>query len=166
MNPIDTHLSTFVNCQFGDLGYVAPEYARSLVATPKGDVYSFGVVLLELVTGEKATHVARAPESFRGSLVDWVSELAALSKLHDAIDESLVGIGHDSELYQFLKVACNCVLGAKPKERPSMFEVYQLIRAVGQRYNFETEDEILVPTDAGKVELGELIVARDDVQRS
>jgi serine/threonine protein kinase len=28
MNPIDTHLSTFVNGEFGDLGYVAPEYAR------------------------------------------------------------------------------------------------------------------------------------------
>ncbi|KAK7821360.1 putativeinactive leucine-rich repeat receptor-like protein kinase [Quercus suber] len=50
MNPIDTHLSTFVNGEFGDLGYVAPEYARTLVATPKGDIYSFGTVLLELVT--------------------------------------------------------------------------------------------------------------------
>ena len=50
MNPIDTHLSTFVNGEFGDMGYVAPEYLRTLVATPKGDVYSFGVVLLELVT--------------------------------------------------------------------------------------------------------------------
>ncbi|KAL5204357.1 hypothetical protein ABZP36_009228 [Zizania latifolia] len=46
MNPIDTHLSTFVNGEFGDLGYVAPEYVHTLVATPKGDVYSFGVVLL------------------------------------------------------------------------------------------------------------------------
>ncbi|KAL8087653.1 hypothetical protein AgCh_037704 [Apium graveolens] len=27
MNPVDTHLSTFVNGEFGDLGYVAPEYA-------------------------------------------------------------------------------------------------------------------------------------------
>ncbi|KAF5726503.1 inactive leucine-rich repeat receptor-like protein kinase [Tripterygium wilfordii] len=50
MNPIDTHLSTFVNGEFGDLGYVAPEYARTLVATPKGDVFSFATVLLELVT--------------------------------------------------------------------------------------------------------------------
>ncbi|KAK4379639.1 hypothetical protein RND71_001501 [Anisodus tanguticus] len=29
---------------------IAPEYARTLMATPKGDVYIFGVVLLELVT--------------------------------------------------------------------------------------------------------------------
>lgn len=32
MNPVDTHLSTFVNGELGDLGYVAPEYARTLVA--------------------------------------------------------------------------------------------------------------------------------------
>ncbi|KAG6748834.1 hypothetical protein POTOM_048770 [Populus tomentosa] len=62
VNPIDTHLSTFVNGEFGNLGYVAPEYTRTLVATPpKGDVYSCGTVLLELVTGEKPTHVAKAP---------------------------------------------------------------------------------------------------------
>lgn len=45
MNPVDTHLSTFVNGEFGDLGYVAPEYPRTLVATPKGDVYVTRVVL-------------------------------------------------------------------------------------------------------------------------
>lgn len=166
MNPIDTHLSTFVNGEFGDLGYVAPEYSRTLVATPKGDVYSFGVVLLELATGERATHVSRAPESFRGNLVDWVAELSAEGKLHDAVDESLVGKGYDSEVYQFLKVACNCVLKENPKERPTMFEVYQLLRAIGRGYDFTTEDEILVPTETGDVELVELIVARDDVGKN
>ncbi|XP_022847088.1 probably inactive leucine-rich repeat receptor-like protein kinase At5g48380 [Olea europaea var. sylvestris] len=161
MNPIDTHLSTFVNGEFGDLGYVAPEYARTLMATPKGDVYSFGVVLLELVTGEKATYVAKAPESFKGNLVDWISELSRTSDLHDAIDKSLVGKGHDNALFQFLKVACSCVLPA-PKERPTMFEVYQLLRAIGQPYNLTTEDDILLPSDNGDADqLVELIVARD-----
>ncbi|KAF8388644.1 hypothetical protein HHK36_027321 [Tetracentron sinense] len=56
MNPVDTHLSTFVNGDFGDMGYVAPEYLRTLVATPKGDIYSFGTVLLELVTGDRETY--------------------------------------------------------------------------------------------------------------
>ncbi|KAK7340410.1 hypothetical protein VNO77_21112 [Canavalia gladiata] len=161
MNPIDTHLSTFVNGEFGDLGYVAPEYTKTLVATPKGDVYSFGTVLLELVTGERPTHVAKAPETFKGNLVEWVTQLSSNSKLHDAIDESLVGKGVDQELFQFLKVACNCVTSI-PKERPTMFEVYQLLRAIGSTYDFTTEDEILVPTDAGDVDnLEELIVARD-----
>ncbi|CAI9778646.1 unnamed protein product [Fraxinus pennsylvanica] len=161
MNPIDTHLSTFVNGEFGDLGYVAPEYARTLLATPKGDVYSFGVVLLELVTGEKATYVAKASESFKGNLVEWISELSRTSDLHDAIDKSLVGKGQDNELFQFLKVACSCVLPA-PKERPTMFEVSQLLRAIGQPYNFTAEDDISLLSDIGDADqLVELIVARD-----
>ncbi|XAR58799.1 Non-specific serine/threonine protein kinase [Bertholletia excelsa] len=161
MNPIDTHLSTFVNGEFGDLGYVAPEYTRTLVATPKGDVYSFGVVLLELVTGESPTNVSRAPDSFKGSLADWITQLSTDSNLREAIDTSLVGQGYDNELFQFLKVACNCI-AADPKERPTMFEVYQFLRAIGGRYNFTTEDDILMPSDTGDAEyVAELIVARE-----
>ncbi|XP_054782251.1 probably inactive leucine-rich repeat receptor-like protein kinase At5g48380 [Prosopis cineraria] len=161
MNPIDTHLSTFVNGEFGDLGYVAPEYARTLVATPKGDVYSFGVVLLELVTGERPTYVAKAPETFKGSLVEWITQLSSSSELQTAIDESLGGKGFDNEVFQFLKVACNCV-SSTPKERPTLFEVYQFLRSIGSNYNFTTEDEILVPTDIDDMgNLEELIVARE-----
>ncbi|GAU23939.1 hypothetical protein TSUD_181280 [Trifolium subterraneum] len=160
MNPIDTHLSTFVNGEFGDLGYVAPEYTTTLLATPKGDVYSFGTVLLELVTGERPTHVAKAPETFKGNLVEWIMQLSVNSSLKEAIDESLVGKGVDHELFQFLKVACNCVTST-PKERPTMFEVYQFLREIGSRYNFITEDEIMVLTDDGNAgKLEELIVAR------
>ncbi|KAH7518205.1 hypothetical protein FEM48_Zijuj09G0146900 [Ziziphus jujuba var. spinosa] len=160
MNPIDTHLSTFVNGEFGDLGYVAPEYSRTLVATPKGDIYSFGTVLLELVTGERPTNVVKAPESFKGNLVEWITMLSGNSQLHDAIDKSLVGKGVDGELFQFLKVACNCV-SQTAKERPTMFEVYQLLRAIGEQYHFTAEDEILMPTDTSDVDcIEELIVAR------
>ncbi|KAK0588943.1 hypothetical protein LWI29_007537 [Acer saccharum] len=161
MNPIDTHLSTFVNGEFGDLGYVAPEYARTLVATPKGDIYSFGTVLLELVTGEKPTHVSKAPESFKGNLVEWVTQLSSSGQLQDAIDKSLLGKGVDNELFQFIKVACNCVLPA-PKERPTMFEVYQFLRAIGERYHFTVEDEILMPSEDTAADfIEELIVARE-----
>ncbi|XP_024020844.1 probably inactive leucine-rich repeat receptor-like protein kinase At5g48380 [Morus notabilis] len=161
MNPVDTHLSTFVNGEFGDLGYVAPEYARTLVATPKGDIYSFGIVLLELVTGEKPTHVSKAPEIFKGNLAEWISQLSGNSELHEAIDKSLVGKGVDGELFQFLKVACSCVV-ATPKERPTMFEVYQLLRAIGEKYHFTADDDILMPTETGDVDdLEELIVARE-----
>ncbi|GLJ22689.1 hypothetical protein SUGI_0427340 [Cryptomeria japonica] len=65
VNPLDTHLSTFVNGDFGDLGYAAPEYMRTLVATLKGDVFSFGVVLLELVTRQKPVEVENVHESFK-----------------------------------------------------------------------------------------------------
>ncbi|XP_024982214.1 probably inactive leucine-rich repeat receptor-like protein kinase At5g48380 [Cynara cardunculus var. scolymus] len=163
MNPVDTHFNNFVNGEFGDLGYVAPEYVRTLVATPKGDVYSFGVVLLELVTGERPTHVAKAPETFKGNLAEWVTELAAESRLRDSIDESLaVEKDYENEMFQLLKVASRCVVPAH-KERPSMFEVYQLLRAIGEHYHFTMDDEVLMmPSDdggdAGQIEL---IVARD-----
>ncbi|KAG5006403.1 hypothetical protein JHK82_024361 [Glycine max] len=91
MNPIDTHLSTFVNGEFRDLGYVVPEYTKTLVATPKGDIYSFGTVLFELVTGERSTHVSKAPKTFKGNLVEWIQQQSSNAKLHEAIDESLVG---------------------------------------------------------------------------
>ncbi|PAN19514.1 hypothetical protein PAHAL_3G278700 [Panicum hallii] len=160
MNPIDTHLSTFVNGEFGDLGYVAPEYARTLMATPKGDVYSFGVVLLELITGEKPTHVSMAPENFRGSLVEWINYLSSNGLLQDAIDKSLIGKDTDGELMQFLKVACSCTL-ATPKERPTMFEVYQLLRAIGERYHFTADDDlVLSPLNTDGETLDELIVAK------
>ncbi|XP_073054654.1 probably inactive leucine-rich repeat receptor-like protein kinase At5g48380 [Primulina eburnea] len=161
MNPIESHLSTFVNGDFGELGYVAPEYTRTLTATPKGDVYSFGVVLLQLVTREKPNFVKRAPESFKGNLVEWISQLSSTSTIQDSIDTALKGKGYDNELLQFLKVACNCVRPG-PKERPTMFEVYQLLRAIGQKYNFTTEDDVLALSDFGDTEqLVELIVARD-----
>ncbi|KAK1295198.1 inactive leucine-rich repeat receptor-like protein kinase [Acorus calamus] len=160
MNPVDTHLSTFVNGEFGDLGYVAPEYARTLVATTKGDVFSFGTVLLELVTGERPTQVSSAPENFKGSIVEWITYLSNTALLQDAIDKSLIGKGYDGELLQFLKVACACVLSA-PKERPSMFEVCQLLRAIGEKYHFTVDEEMILPTETSEgVSQDELIVAR------
>uniref|UniRef100_A0A803MFP6 non-specific serine/threonine protein kinase n=1 Tax=Chenopodium quinoa TaxID=63459 RepID=A0A803MFP6_CHEQI len=160
MNPIDTHLSTFVNGEFGDIGYVAPEYSRTLVATPKGDVYSFGTVLLKLVTGERPNQVTKAPENFKGTLVDWVIELTQNSNLKYAIDKSLVGKGVDHEISQIFKVARNCV-SLNPKERPSMFEVYQLLRAIGERYHFSTDAEIMLQMDTGDDDIQELIVAQE-----
>ncbi|CAH8363120.1 unnamed protein product [Eruca vesicaria subsp. sativa] len=166
MNPIDTHLSTFVNGEFGDFGYVAPEYSRTMVATPKGDVYSFGVVLLELVTGQKATSVTTGSEgdeeeeSFKGNLVEWITKLSSESKLQEAIDRSLVGKGVNDEIFKVLKVACNCVLPEVAKQRPTMFEVYQFLRAIGERYNFTTEDDILVPSESGETDFIEELIVR------
>jgi serine/threonine protein kinase len=163
MNPIDTHLSTFVNGEFGEFGYVAPEYTRTLVATPKGDVYSFGVVLLELVTGERPTEVSKASEGFRGNLVEWVNHLSENNVLAEAVDGDMIGNDDnlEGEVMQFLKVACRCVLSA-PKERPTMFEVYQLLRAIGEKYHFSTtggDDVILTDQTEDHGGMDVLIVA-------
>lgn len=82
-------------------------------------------------------------------------------KLEDAIDESLLACnkGSETEIFQFLKVASNCVLPTY-KERPTMFEVYQLLRAIGEQYHFTTDDNILMAQDIGNGDrLVELIVA-------
>eukprot|EP00250_Pteridium_aquilinum_P021159 c25044_g1_i2 orf=666-2519(+) len=159
MNPLDTHVSTFVNGDFGDVGYVAPEYMCTLVATIKGDVYSFGVVLLELVTGQKAMDVCGEGD-FKGNLSEWISYLSNAGRVQDAIDVSLKGKGFDNELLQFLRVACACVLSAS-KERPTMYEVYQLLRAIGEKFNLIDENDELPPvTDANDEDYAnELIVA-------
>ncbi|CAM9001004.1 unnamed protein product [Rhodiola kirilowii] len=164
MNPLDTHLSTFVNGEFGDIGYVAPEYPRTLVATPKGDVFSFGTVLLELITSELPTGVANPTDDFRGSLVEWVQHLSKNSRLHTAVDKTLISKGSDDELHQFIRVACNCV-SLTPKERPTMFEVYQLLRAIGEKYNFSADDDLSIPIDTGNaVHADEFIVAMETIK--
>ncbi|KAG0626807.1 hypothetical protein M758_2G153100 [Ceratodon purpureus] len=137
MNPVDTHISTFVNGDFGDVGYVAPEYVRTLVATMRGDVYSFGVVLLELVTTQKPVDVL-VDRDFKGSLVDWVGMLSSSGTMADALDSTLRGKGADEEMLQVLKIGWSCV-NATARERPSMYEVSGLLRAVGQRYSFSDE---------------------------
>lgn len=145
MNPTDTHVSTFVNGDYRNVGYVAPEYVRTLVATPKGDVYSFGVVLLELVTRQKPVDVVPVTGSFKGNLVEYVNMLSSSGKAADAVDSSLRDNGvDDDEILQILKVAISCV-AVEPKDRPTMFEVYQLLRAIGQKYNY-TDSFAELPT--------------------
>ncbi|KAF2284696.1 hypothetical protein GH714_029354 [Hevea brasiliensis] len=48
--------------------------------------------------------VDEAPESFKGSLVEWITQLSSNSQLQDAIDKSLVGKGVDNEIFQSLKL--------------------------------------------------------------
>ncbi|KAH7292025.1 hypothetical protein KP509_29G047700 [Ceratopteris richardii] len=159
MNPVDTHISTVVDGGFGDLGYVAPEYARTLVATLKGDVYSFGVVLLELATGQKANDVS-TDHGFKGNLVEWVSFLRSHGRVEEVLDMTLKGAGFDDELNQFLRVGFACT-GVNSKERPSMFEVYQLLVPIGKKFNI-TDDESAAYVDIDTPsEADELIVAKN-----
>ncbi|BBN00640.1 hypothetical protein MPTK1_2g00800 [Marchantia polymorpha subsp. ruderalis] len=157
MNPVDTHISTFINGDFGDVGYVAPEYVRTLVATVKGDVYSFGVVLLELITGKKAVDVA--DDNFRGNLAEWIMFLTGTSNVGHAIDKSLTGADKDDEQMQFLKIGASCVV-PEPKERPSMYEVFHMLRAIGEKYHFtDHNDEIPLAPNTGDLDEKELIVS-------
>ncbi|EOA36835.1 hypothetical protein CARUB_v10008631mg [Capsella rubella] len=129
----DSNDSSFNNGDLGELGYVAPEYSSTMVASLKGDVYGFGIVLLELVTGQKPLSVINGVEGFKGSLVDWVSQYLGTGRSKDAIDRSICGKGHDEEILQFLKIACSCVV-SRPKERPTMIQVYESLKSMADKH--------------------------------
>jgi hypothetical protein len=57
-----------------------------------------------------------------------------------------------------MKFACSCVLFS-PKERPTVFEVYQLLRAVGEKYHFSAADDELTTQPQNANPEDELIVA-------
>ncbi|PON34090.1 Tyrosine-protein kinase [Trema orientale] len=136
----DSNESSFVNGDLGELGYVAPEYPSTMVASLKGDAYGFGVVLLELVTGQKPLEVNTGDEGFKGKLVDWVNHLTSSGRTKDVIDKALLGKGHEDELLQFLKIACNCVV-SRPKDRWSMYQVYQSLKSMNKERGFSEQDD-------------------------
>lgn len=139
-NPRDSNDSSYRSGDLGEFGYVAPEYSSTMVASLKGDVYGFGVVLLELATGQKPLEICNVEQVFKGNLVDWVNQLASSGRSKDAIDRSICGRAHDDEILQFLKVACSCVV-SRPKDRPSMYQVYESLRIIGERHGFSEADD-------------------------
>lgn len=136
----DSHDSSFVNGDLGELGYVAPEYPSTMVASLKGDVYGFGVVLLELITGQKPLEVTKAEEGYKGNLVDWVNQLSMSGRIKDVIDKDLCGKGNDEEILQFLKITMNCIV-SRPKDRWSMYQVYQSMKTMAKDYSFPEPDD-------------------------
>ncbi|KAI3744552.1 hypothetical protein L1987_57635 [Smallanthus sonchifolius] len=135
----DSNNSSFENGNLGEFGYVAPEYSSTMVASMKGDVYGFGVVLLELATGQKPLEVNNGEEGgYKGHLVEWVNRLVGSGRSKDAIDKSLRGKGHDDEILQFLRIACSCVI-PRPKERPSMYNVYQSLKSLAGAHAFSEQ---------------------------
>ncbi|KAL2240466.1 probable inactive receptor kinase At1g27190 [Sesamum indicum] len=129
----ESNESSFVYGDLGEIGYVAPEYSSTMVASVKGDSYSFGVVLLELATGLKPLDVSTVDEMFKGNLVDWVKQLAGSGRIKDALDKRLCGKGHDEDIVRFLRIACNCVV-SQPKDRWSMYQVYESLKSMAEEH--------------------------------
>lgn len=132
---------SFVNGDLGELGYIAPEYSSTMVASLKGDVYGFGVLLLELVTGRKPLEVGgNGDEEFKGNLVDWVNMHSSSGRVKDCIDKAICGKGHDEEILQFVKIASNCVV-SRPKDRWSMYQVYHSLKSISKDHSFSEHDD-------------------------
>ena len=96
----DTHSSnsSFVDGGIWDLGFV------------KKVVYDFGILLLELIIGKEHIQINNYLNSSNGSLDDWITHLfTTLSDLYNVINKSLIGRGFDSDIFQFLRIACTCL---------------------------------------------------------
>ncbi|KAL6497510.1 hypothetical protein OROHE_027139 [Orobanche hederae] len=138
MKPSESNGSSFLYGDLGEIGYVAPEYSSTMVASLKGDVYSFGVVLLELATGLKPLDVSPVDELFKGTLVDWFIHVCGSGRIKDAIDKRLCGKGHDEEIARFLRIVCNCVV-SRPKDRWSMHQVYESLSSMAEEHGFSEQ---------------------------
>ncbi|XP_062223339.1 L-type lectin-domain containing receptor kinase S.7-like [Phragmites australis] len=103
----------------GTLGYLAPEYVHSGVATERSDVYSFGVLALEVATGRRPTE--------RGvSVIDWVWVLWGRRRLVDAADQRLQGRFVGEEMRRVLLVGLSCV-HPDCRKRPGMRRVVRML---------------------------------------
>lgn len=140
MSASESNESSFVNGDLGELGYIAPEYSSTMVASLKGDVYAFGVVLLELLTGQKPLEVGAAEEGFKGNLVDWVNQLSSSGRITEAIDKDLCGRGNDDDILRVLTVASNCVI-SRPRDRFSTYQVYESLNNMVEDRCSEQYDE-------------------------
>uniref|UniRef100_A0A0D9VFQ2 non-specific serine/threonine protein kinase n=1 Tax=Leersia perrieri TaxID=77586 RepID=A0A0D9VFQ2_9ORYZ len=96
----------------GTLGYLAPEYVHTGVATERSDVYSFGVLALEVATG-------RRPAERGVSVVNWVWTLWGHRRLVDAADRRLQGRFVADEMRRVLLVGLCCV-HPDCRKRPAM----------------------------------------------
>ena len=109
----------------------------------KKDVYSFGVVLIELVTREALTKLAKSSSNgFNGNLVEWINHLLCdMADLYEAIDRALIGQGYDSEIIEFLRIAFNCVQFI-PDHRPTMLQVHKALSNIARKYGFTNDSDL------------------------
>ncbi|XXG89441.1 hypothetical protein AAC387_Pa12g1433 [Persea americana] len=126
---------------FCNLGHVDPKSECSSMATPMGDVHSFGMMLLELVSGKRPNKMAIAPQNLKGTLVQRINYLSNCYP----INKSVIERECHGDLIEVFRVACGCV--APASERPTMFEVHKILRAISKKYDMVDEDEILIPAE-------------------
>ncbi|XP_011028452.1 PREDICTED: probable leucine-rich repeat receptor-like protein kinase At5g49770 isoform X3 [Populus euphratica] len=110
----------------GTMGYIDPEYQKTLLLTEKSDVYGFGVVLLELVSGRKPLERGKYLVAEVSSLLDRKKDLYSL---HELLDPS---IGLDTKpkgLDRIVDLAMKCVQ-EKGSDRPTMGEVVKEIENI------------------------------------
>ncbi|KAG6739700.1 hypothetical protein POTOM_057314 [Populus tomentosa] len=118
-----------VSAVAGSLGYIAPEYARTVRVNEKIDVYSFGVVLLELTTGKAANYGDEDT-----CLAEWAWRHMQEGKpIVDVLDEEIKEACYVDEMRDVFKLGVFCT-SMLPSERPNMKEVVQILLGRNRRW--------------------------------
>jgi serine/threonine protein kinase len=119
-----SHVSTAV---VGTFGYASPEYIQTGHLTSKNDVWSYGVFLYELITGRRPLDRDR-PKSEQKMLV-WVKPFLDSRKFRHIIDPRL-GQDYSIVSVQKLSFVANRCLSRRPKTRPTMGQVLEMVSQV------------------------------------
>ncbi|KAH0462201.1 hypothetical protein IEQ34_009776 [Dendrobium chrysotoxum] len=126
------HVSTSV---VGTVGYAAPEYVQMGKLTSKSDVWSYGVVLYEIITGRRS--IDRNLPRNEQKLLDWVKPYATdPKKFHLIIDPRLKGNYSLKSVQKLIALANKCLM-KRPKDRPPMSKVVQMLDEIIEMQNEE-----------------------------
>ncbi|KAI6703207.1 hypothetical protein NL676_012343 [Syzygium grande] len=109
----------------GTYGYVPPEYVRKGIYSMKYDIYSFGVLLLQIISDKRTSRLYGPNENL--NLLEYAYELWKDDKCMEFIDQSLDDSSSSCKLMRCMQVALLCVQ-EKPEDRPSMLEVYSMLK--------------------------------------
>ncbi|KAL5719815.1 L-type lectin-domain containing receptor kinase IV.2 [Ranunculus cassubicifolius] len=108
----------------GTLGYLAPEMARTGMATTSADVYAFGAFLLEVACGRRPIAPRASDENI--ILVDWVINCRSKGNIFETTDPNLGSnyVKEEMEIVLNLGLLCSHSIAAS---RPSMRQVVRIL---------------------------------------
>ncbi|GLJ35716.1 hypothetical protein SUGI_0717450 [Cryptomeria japonica] len=121
----------------GTIGYMAPEWKKTIAVTVKVDVYSFGVMLLEIICCRKMFEL-NVPEN-EMILADWVYHCFKCGRLQKLIENQGCRGMEVTQLERMVLVGLWCIQ-EDYSLRPSMKRVVQML---------EGTVDIMVPPDPG-----------------
>ncbi|GLJ16649.1 hypothetical protein SUGI_0285770 [Cryptomeria japonica] len=128
--------------------YEAPEQWRNIpcLATLKGDVYSFGVVVVEVISGLKPGDVVMEKESGKElTLIEWIRGNSTHTErvIEKYVEEKCSSSEEEkSVVEELMEIGFRCVR-YNPEERPSMYQAYQSLSKIGEKYGvWGNEEEI------------------------
>ncbi|KMS99625.1 hypothetical protein BVRB_1g021950 [Beta vulgaris subsp. vulgaris] len=135
-----THVITKV-C--GTVGHIAPEYFSTGKSSDKTDVFGYGAMLLELITGQRASHLLPPTDQQDITWLDWVKGVLKEKKLKALVDGDLKGNFIEDEAEHLIKIALLC-RHTSPIDRPKMSEVVRMLEGdgLGERWVRWEEEEI------------------------